>query len=180
MPLPFLAILGAIGAAASVAGTVASVRQQNKAAELSQQQEILQNRYNRRRAIREMQIARASSLASAAGAGAGFGSGVAGGIGGLSSQLGADLGFSSQMSGLSGRINEASRLATTYGGIAQLGGSAFGFAQQRGFGGGFNLGGQAPTAAPTPAVVSGYTPYSGTRPQARPATPTPTPWTGYR
>lgn len=157
--MPFLPILMAIGAAASVAGTVASVQQQNRAADLTAKQEALQNRYNRRRAIREMQIARASSLASAAGGGAGFGSGVAGGIGGLSSQLGADLGFSSQMSGLSSGINRANRNANMFGGLAQLGGAAYGYGRDRGATISFGGSQPAPNAAPIPStVVSAYAP----------------------
>ena len=175
MPFPFLAILAGVSAAATVVGTVQSTRAQARATELQQRQESLSNQRNRRQAIREFQINRARALAGAVGAGAGFGSGVAGGIGGLSSQLGSDLGFGSQMSGLSRGITSASRQANIGSGIASLGGIGLNTAVNLGFNP-IRPVSDTPMAS-TSTTVSGYRPYTGVRPQARPTT---APWTGYR
>ena len=133
MAFPFLLALAAASTAATVIGTVKTTQAQGRAAKLQQRQEELANTRNRRQAIREFQIQRASAMAGAVGAGAGFGSGVAGGVGGLSSQLGADLGFGSQMSGLSAGINRANRQANVASGIAQLGGVGLNTAVNFGF-----------------------------------------------
>lgn len=130
---PFLLLLAAASTAATVVGTAKSIQAQNSAAKKQQQQETLSTQRNRRQAIREFQIQRASALSSAAGAGAGFGSGVSGGIGGLSSQLGSDLGYGSQMSGLSRDINTLNRRANNYAGAAQLGQVGMSIAGSAGF-----------------------------------------------
>jgi len=163
MAFPFLFALAALSTAATVVGTVKSTQASNRATQLQQRQEELTNTRNRRQAIREYQIQRARALAGAAGAGAGFGSGVAGGIGSLSSQLGSDLGFGSQMSGISREISSASRQANYASGLAQLGGVGLNTAVNLGFNP-LQPFGTAPMAATTgatsPTVVSGYTPYT--------------------
>ena len=134
----FTTIALAVGAAASVAGTVASYSQQKKASKLSQQQQAVATRKSRRQGIREAQIRRAQSIASAQGAGGLQSSAAAGGIGSLGSQLGAELGFSTQMSNLSRDIGTARSKAEMFGGIAQLGalGYQYGSAAGATFGGG--------------------------------------------
>lgn len=117
--------LAVIGAVASVGGTVLAVNQQKKAAAAQQKQQNLSTRRSQRQAIREAQIRRAQTLASAQALGGGGGSGVAGGLSSLGSQLGGSLGFSAQMSGLSNQISVASTKANTFGGIASLGNSLF-------------------------------------------------------
>lgn len=124
--------LAVIGAVASVAGTVASVKQQKKVAALQQRQQELATRRSQRQAIREAQIRRAQALAAAQGLGASGGSSIAGGVGSLGSQAGSALGFSTQMSGLSQGISIANSKAQTFGAIAGIGGSLFQM------GGGFN------------------------------------------
>lgn len=113
-----------VGAVASVAGTVMAYRGQKKAAAAQQQQQAVSTTRSRRQGIREMQIRRAQALASAQASGTLGSSGAAGGIGGLSSQLGSDMGFSTQMSGLSARISSAAAQASRGEGIANLGGAA--------------------------------------------------------
>lgn len=169
--IPFLTLLAAASTAATVIGTVGSVRAQSRAASLQRRQEELSNTRNRRQAIREYQIQRARAMAGAVGAGAGFGSGVAGGIGGLSSQIGSDLGFGSQMSGLSAGINRANTQANNMSGLAQLGGVGLNSAVTFGFNPLQPLGNQSMASTPSGNTVSAYTPYTGQRPQARPAAP---------
>ena len=123
---PIAAIIGAVTA---VAGTVASVSQQRKAARLSRQQQQVSTRRSQRQAIRQAQLQRAQAVASAQASGALGGSGASGGIGALSSQLGEQFGFSTQMSGLSGQISAAQSRANTFSGVASLGGTLYGAAQ---------------------------------------------------
>lgn len=117
--------LAIIGAVASIGGTIASVSAQRKAARLQQEQQTLATRRSQREAIREAQIRRAQTMASAQAFGAVGGSAVAGGTASLGSQLGGALGFSSQMSGLSKEISIAQSQAATAGAIAGLGGDVF-------------------------------------------------------
>jgi hypothetical protein len=119
---PALAVIGAV---ASVGGTVMAVNQQKKAAALTQRQQELATRRSQRQAIREAQIRRAQTLASAQALGGAGGSGAAGGTASLTSQVGGALGFSGQMSGLSKEIGVAQTKASTYGAVAGLGGTLF-------------------------------------------------------
>lgn len=120
-----------IGAVASVAGTVMAYRGQKKAAAAQREQQAVATRRSRRQGIREMQIRRAQAIASAQASGTLGSSGAAGGIGGLSSQLGSDMGYSTQMSGLSARISAGAAQASRGQALAGLGGAAmqFGFNQ---------------------------------------------------
>ena len=122
----------AIGAVASVAGAVTAYRGQKKAAQAQQQQQAVSTTRSRRQAIRASQIQRAQAIASAQGAGTLSSSGVAGGIGGLSSQLGSEMGFSTQMSGLSQLISSGLAQASRGQAIAGLGGAAMQYGMYRG------------------------------------------------
>jgi len=117
--------LAIIGAVASVGGTIASLSSQRRASRLQQQQQTLATRRSQREAVREAQIRRAQTMASAQAFGAVGGSAVAGGTASLGSQLGGALGFSSQMSGLSKQIGIAQSRAATAGAVAGLGGDVF-------------------------------------------------------
>lgn len=109
-------------------------------------------------------IARANALGAAANLGALGGSGIAGGVSSLASQVGSEMGFSTQMSGLSRDISDAQMRAMRWQAIGQnwsalgnLGASVFNAA------GGFDAfrgGGNTPTS-PAQAVPQ-------TRPTARP------------
>lgn len=154
-----------VGAVASIVGTGISYVQQRKAAKLSQQQEALASRRSRVQAIRAAQIQRAQAVASAQASGAMDSSGEKGGIGSLSSQLGAELGFSNQMSGLSAGISSAMGRAQTGGAIANIGGSLYGWGVNRGATWGGLFGSQKPTS---PAAATSNAPLTSLRPQLRP------------
>ena len=111
-----------ISAVATVAGTVQSVKSQREASRLSQQQQALVAQRERRQTQRSAQIQRAQAVASAAGTGALETSAAQGGINSISSQVGSQLGFSNQMSGISRQITSAQADAQRYSGLAQLGG----------------------------------------------------------
>lgn len=121
--------LGVIAAVTSVASTVYSFAQQRKAnraqdraAKARRRQEQLANRRERRQAIRRAQVARAQAIATSVGTGAFGGSGSQGGIGAVQSQLGSELGFSSQFGGLSGIITSQTQEARRRSGLADIGG----------------------------------------------------------
>ena len=157
---PTLLVLGAV---ASVAGTIASIRAQKKAARAAQQQQLVADRRNRRQAIRQAQITRAQVVASAAASGASGSSSVSGGLGSLSSQLGEQFGYSTQMSALSGDINKYQARAQTYSSLASLGGTVYSYSYNQGA----RMSDIAPTRAPVPtAPVNPLT--SSLRPLARP------------
>jgi len=128
----FTSIALGIGAAAAVGGTIMSYRAQKKSSKLQEQQQNLATRQSRRQAIRQAQIARAQTIASASAQGATGSSAALGGVGSLNSQVGSQLGFSNQMSGLSAGINQANQSANTWGGVAQLGGTLFNYGQSQG------------------------------------------------
>lgn len=114
--------IGVIGAVASVVGTVASISASRKAAAAQQKQQQLQRRRSSRQAIREAQIRRSQAIATAQGAGALGSSAVAGGVGSLQSQLGEQMGFSSQYSALSNIVTQQKSRADMFAGIANFGG----------------------------------------------------------
>jgi len=135
------------GAVASVAGTYKQYRNQKKVAALEGQRQAVSTRRSQRQAIRTAQIQRAQTIASAQGGGALESSGVNGGLGSLQSQLGTDLGFSTQMSGLGREIGTAQSKAAQGAGLAQLGGLAYGYGASRGA----SFSGLFPTRAPNQA-----------------------------
>jgi regulator of protease activity HflC (stomatin/prohibitin superfamily) len=120
-----LPVITAVAGVATVVGTVASISQQRKATRAQQQQQQLQAQRSRRAAIRQAQLQRAQQQAAAMGMGVVGGSGLAGGAASLSSQTGAALGYSTQMSGLSKEISLASQRANTAQGIAGLSSQVF-------------------------------------------------------
>lgn len=120
-----LPVIAAVGAAAAVVGTVQQGRQAKKAQKAQERQQEVASRRERMQAIRAAQMQRASAMMSAIGAGSSDSSGAAGGIGSISSQLGTELSFGNQMTGLSKEISGASGKASMWGGIAGLGMTAF-------------------------------------------------------
>ena len=110
-----------IGLALLAAGTVVSVSEQKKASKAQARQQGLSARRSQRQAIREAQIRRAQSQVQAGAMGVTGGSGLAGGQASLSSQLGSNIGFAGQMSGLNQQITMAQSRAQTAGDIAGLG-----------------------------------------------------------
>ena len=114
-----------IGLALLAAGTVVSVSEQKKASKAQARQQGLSARRSQRQAIRESQIRRAQSQVQAGAMGVTGGSGLAGGQASLSSQLGGNLGFAGQMSGLSQQITMAQSRAQTAGAVADLGMQVF-------------------------------------------------------
>lgn len=114
-----------VGAVASVAGAYSSYRGQKKAAKAQSRQQALNTRRSRRQAIRGAQIARAQAVAAATNSGSTGSSASVGGIGSLGSRLGAGLGFSTQMSGLSNRVNSGMSQAARGQAIGSLGNTLF-------------------------------------------------------
>lgn len=131
------------GALAGTAATVRSIKEGKEAAEAArkaaqtrltmQKQEAARSR---RQAVRANILRKARARAEAQAAGVETSSGFAGAMGSLSSQLGTNLGYGSQMSGLgeqyttlTGDANLAASRAQTFGQIAQLG---FGLARNAG------------------------------------------------
>lgn len=118
-------LITAVSGVAAVAGTVMSYNQQKKAGRLAEQQQEVADRRDRMQAIRQAQIQRAQAIMSSVGAGSSESSGAAGGIGSISSQLGTQMGFGSQMSALTQGINQANQSASMWGGVAKLGMTGF-------------------------------------------------------
>jgi len=114
-----------IGLALLAAGTVVSVSEQKKASKAQARQQGLSARRSQRQAIREAQIRRAQSQVQAGAMGVTGGSALAGGQASLSSQLGSNIGFAGQMSGLSQQITMAQSRAQTAGAVANLGMQVF-------------------------------------------------------
>lgn len=139
-------LIPVIGAVTAVGSTALSYNAQRKAANTQERQQALATQRSARSAIREAQIKRASAQASAAALGATGGSAVEGGLSSLGSQLGSGLGFSSQMSSLSGDITNYSARAETFGGLASFG--SFIFKGTGGFGALYDTFKKQPTKAP--------------------------------
>ena len=125
-------VIAAVSGAVGVAATVKSLSAQRKEARLRKQQQEVATRRSRRQAIRQAQITRAQAIATAQGQGALTSSSAQGGIGAIGSQLGEQLGFSTQMSALSRDIGSAASDASLFGSLGQLGFT--GFQQFGGFG----------------------------------------------
>jgi hypothetical protein len=128
----FSSIALAVGAVASVGGTIASMSAQNRAAKAAEKRETLASQRERRQAIRQFQIQRAQQATVGQAAGASGSSAVLGGTSGLSSQLGSGLGFQSQMTGLSKDYARAMTSAANFGALAGIGGTVMGMARQSG------------------------------------------------
>src|SRR6056297_32713 len=161
-------VAAVVGAGAAVYGTVQQAKASKRAARAQrasnaaqERQQQLQARRSRRGAIRRAQIARAQAVSSAQSAGGMGGSGAAGGIGSLSSRTGSALGFSTQMSGLSGLVTDARDAAASaqsdanrFGAIAGFGKTAFGLGMQFGA---FGTG-QAPNRPPQTPIPTSSSP----------------------
>ena len=124
-------------AATAVAGTAYSINQQEKAASASraaaatrQRQQEVQATRSRRAGVREAQRRRAMLRSQAQALGAVGGSGFAGATGSLTSQLGANLGFSTQMTGLSREVTQFGMQEATALSNAQMGSSIAGLGMQ--------------------------------------------------
>jgi hypothetical protein len=122
--------VGGVVAAGAVAGVVGSVKAGNaakKSARLQQRAQDLQQKRQRRAAIRSNMIASSRARASAQASGVVQSSGLQGAVGSGRSQLGSELGFGTQMSGLSGQITELGIKKQRASQIASLGFSAMNF-----------------------------------------------------
>tara|TARA_R100000951_G_scaffold81294_1_gene69035 strand:+ start:718 stop:1296 length:579 start_codon:yes stop_codon:yes gene_type:complete len=117
----------AAGAIAGVAGTVKAGKAAKKSAQLQQRAQELQQKRQRRAAIRSNMIASARARASAQAAGVVQSSGLQGAVGSGRSQLGSQLGFGTQMSGLSSQITELGIKQQRAQMISQLGFGAMNF-----------------------------------------------------
>ena len=151
----------AIAAGAAVYGTAASLSMQQKAmkaqgraAETQVRMQQQQATRQRRQAIRAGIMRRQQAGAQAQAMGVADTSMVAGGLTGLASQLGANLGFGSMMSGLgqqytsqTAQAAQLSGLASMYGTIGQLGFQGLQSSTVRGFGA------SKPTPAPLPYTM---------------------------
>ena len=118
---PLAAVIGAVSGVVGAIGAVQSAAAQRRAVDLQERQQQVATRRSRRQAIRQAQIARANAISAGANLGGLFGSSLQGGVSSLSSQLGSEMGFSTQMSGLSRDISSAQRSAARWGAISQLG-----------------------------------------------------------
>jgi hypothetical protein len=126
------------GLAISAAGTFASIQAQKKAGKAQRKLAEAGSRRDRRRAIREARIARATTLNVGAQVGAGDSSSVAGGISSTGAQLGSNLGFSTNTQALGNRISKLNQKASMFSGIGSVGAGIF------------NLASSFPASAPSP------------------------------
>lgn len=120
------------GTAVSAFSTLKQRSAQKRAARNQRKLQTLQRNRERRRAFREAQLARSRALVQAAAGGVSQSTGVLGGVSSLSSQLGANLGFSTQGQGLSNNISRANQSAANAQSIGQLGGQVAGIGGQLG------------------------------------------------
>ena len=147
-----LSVAGVIGVGAAiygVAATVASTNAQKRSAKAQVAQQKVQQKRSRRSAIRSNILASARARATAQATGTASSSGIAGGVGSARSNLGGELGYGGQMSGLSQRITELGQKANMYGDIAKL---SFSAAQSSASIAGVFEG--PPAKAPTPKTVT--------------------------
>lgn len=132
-PAAFIAGTVAIaGTAAAVGGTIKANKAQKAAAQAQQRASNLQARRQRRQAIRQNILASARARATAQSAGTASSSGLSGAVGAGRSQLGAEFGFGTQMSGLSAEIANFQGQAQRASNIASLGMKAVGFGLSQG------------------------------------------------
>lgn len=117
----------AAGTVAAVGGTIKANKAQKAAAQAQQRASNLQARRQRRQAIRQNILASARARATAQSAGTAASSGLSGAVGAGRSQLGAEFGFGTQMSGLSAEIANFQGQAQRASNIASLGMQAVGF-----------------------------------------------------
>lgn len=125
--------LAGVGTAVQFVAGRKRAKAEKKQAEEQQRLQRLQARREQRRAIRESRIRRGAALNVSAQTGARESSGLAGGLSGLSSQVGAEVGFTGQTLGISENIFKFGRRAASAAqtqslgaGITSIGGSIFG------------------------------------------------------
>lgn len=137
MPQAALATIGAVTAVAGTGLQLKAASEQRSAQRYERKQQELVTRQERRQAIRQAQRIRAQTVATATGTGATGSSSLSGGLSSLGSQIGSGLGFSTQGSGLTRRIESASSRASSLGSIGGLamGVGSFMFKEGGGFGG---------------------------------------------
>jgi hypothetical protein len=123
-----LTTIALTAAAVGVAATVNASNQAGKAAFARQRASKVQAKRRQMAAVRSNILASARARASAQATGAAQSSGLSGGLGSGRSQLGAELGFGTQMSGLSAQISNFEQNAQRSSMIAGLGFQAAGFA----------------------------------------------------
>jgi hypothetical protein len=145
----FATALAAVGTVAQVGGNIKTQRAQRRSAAAQRRLQTLERNKQRRQAFREAQLARSRATVQAAGMGALGSSGFQGGVGSLSSQLGANLGFSSQAQGISNQISQFGVQASQGQLLSGLGGQVaqFGFNQ-----GAFQPQTTAPAMGQPPAI----------------------------
>jgi hypothetical protein len=131
----FSTIALAVGATASVVGTVGAISAQRKAAKVDRKRQEVASSRERRQAIRQFQIQRAQTSTIAQASGAMGSSSVMGGMSGLGSQLGSGLGFQGQMTALSQQYAGYAQRASTMNALAGIGGGmmSYGFGQGKTF-----------------------------------------------
>ena len=120
-----------------------AVQAQRGAARVQARQQQAQAARQRRGAIRQSILARAQARTVAAATGQTAGTAFLGGMASLTSQLGANLGYGTMMSGLSAQYTRLSDQAALYAGRSQLFESIAGI--------GFGLAGRLPTTTPLSA-----------------------------
>lgn len=127
-----LTALAIAGAGLAAYGTYKSYKSQKKAAAAQQQQQKNERRRSTQQALRQAQIQRAASVASAGGAGVADSSGVSGGVASISSRAGEAIGFAGTQSALSGIVTKQNQRAQMFSGLASIGGAAFNFGASMG------------------------------------------------
>ena len=145
--------VAAAGTAFSVVQQQKAAKQQKKARQAQQRQQEVSARRARIKAVRQQQIAASQARASSAGLGGLETSGFRGGQSALQSNLGAGLGFSSEMSGLSRNISMFQQKAANAMGLASMGQAVSSLAMQ-GVSLAGAMGGQ-PTGATIPSIGTG-------------------------
>lgn len=145
-------VVAAAGTAFSVVQQQKAAGQQRKARRAQQRQQELQARRQRIRAVRQQQIAASQARAASAGLGGLETSGFRGGQTALQSNLGAGLGFSTQMSGLSRNISMFQQKAADAMGLARMGQSFANLGKQAAS---FGMGMGGTTGANIPSIGSG-------------------------
>ena len=108
------------GTAASLNASKRAMKAQKEATQVQLKQQRAQVQRQRRSSVRQSIMARARAANVAVGTGMAGSSAFLGGVSSLSSQVGANLGFGSMMSGLSQRITELSGTVTRAQGQAQM------------------------------------------------------------
>ena len=113
--------LSAIGTTLGVAGQVAAYNTQKKQAATEQKAQDLQTRRQRRAAVRSNILASSRARATAQATGVSQSSGLSGGLGSARSNFGSELGFGTQMSGLSQQVSGLGQKASVYRDVAKMG-----------------------------------------------------------